>query len=245
MKKFFSITIIILFCGCKPENVTISQVISNLKISNKTPLADGTTIVYLSAQLNNYTDADKRSIIFETSKGQFVPSNDTLHTQPAVFQNGNLVATIALQVPMTFGEFYVSAKPSVITPNQNFILNDSINALESVPASLKLTPSALAVETEFGSEIQLTALLKNSNNGNVSKGSKVMFQDYFPNGQPVNGEFRATRASTDATSTATTNYSVGNVSPYNTFYIKCTYINQAGQLTSITDACLITVIPIP
>ena len=241
MKKYIILILIAVISGCKkPDNVTIDQVISGLTISNKAPNADGTTIVYISAQLNTKADADKRSIIFESSAGLFNKANDTLITQPATFVNGALVATVALKVPITAGEIYISAKPATATQYKDFILKDSINAVRSIPATLMLTPSSFGIKSNYGNEVALTATLKNSLNNNVSTGTKVLFEDYYPGGQPVNGQFRALRDTTDATSTATAAFSFGAITGPTTFYIKCTYLDHGGK-TAIKDSCLITI----
>ena len=68
-----------------------------------------------------------------------------------------------------------------------------------------------------------------------------MFTDYLINGQPAMGRYRALRDTTDATSTATAFYSLGNLPSGTTFYIKCTYLEPLGVITAIKDSCLITV----
>jgi uncharacterized repeat protein (TIGR01451 family) len=241
MKKYLILILIIITSSCKPDMVTIDKVISGLTISNRTPYADGTTIIYMSAQLNSNTDADKRNVIFEASAGSFVKANDTLITQPATFVNGSLIATVAFKVPVTAGKIHLSVRPATASQYADYIIKDTISAIPSYPATLMLVPSVFAVKADIGNEILLTATLRNSSNNYVSSGTKVLFQDYLPNGQPANGRYRALRDTTDATSTATAYYSLGNLSPGTTFYIKCTYLAQFGVITAIKDSCLITV----
>jgi hypothetical protein len=241
MKKNFLLFLsLVLIAGCKPEKVTIDNVIKTLTISNKTPLADGSTIVYVSVHLDSIADLDKRSVIFETNAGQFLTANDTVITQAATFLNKSLIATVKLKMPITVSTIHISAKPAAISPQQDYILASTFTASESVPSTLQLTPSALGIKSNFGSEIQLTGVLKNSFNNNVSTGHKCLFEDYLPDGSPMHGSFRALKDTTDATSSVSVYYSIGTATP-TSFYIKCTYIDASGKLTDVKDSCMITI----
>ncbi len=245
MKKIFFLLSLLAIISCRPENVTTDQVISAFKISNHSPLADGSTIVYLSVQLNGHADADKRSVIFETSSGHFVTSSsiDTVVTQAATFVNGALIATIGLKMPQHPTTIKLTATPAAISQQQTYVVKDSIVVAPSVPAKLVLTPSALSVKTGFKNTMLLTGTLTNASKGNVSTGAKVVFQDVLLNGQPVGGQYLTSRLTTDATSTVTTSYSPGYVAPTTQLYIKCIYLDASGNLTAIRDSCLVTVIP--
>jgi hypothetical protein len=241
MKKLTILFFAILLAGCKPEQITVNNVVPSLTITPKTVMADGTTIIYVSATLNNLTDPDKLSVIFEASAGQFVKANDTLITQPATFINGLLTASVQLKVPLTTGTIHISARPLVTSATGDYIRRDSVAVTESAPASLMLTPSASFLKQNSASEILLTATLKNSHGNPVSTGHKVLFEDYTTANVPVHGTYRAARLITDASSTAVASYAQSTVPALGTFYIKCTYLDASGAKTAIKDSCLITV----
>jgi len=221
--------------GCKPTPVNISNVITNLSISNRNVVADGTTVIYLSAQLNNQADAGKQSVIFTASAGTFPGAKDTTITQAAVYSNGALVATVAWQVPQQAVTVHFKATSAAPSPHQNFVLYDSVKVSSSVPSQIQLATSAITIKPAWGSEILLTATLKNSQNNNVSTGYKVNFGGFYPDGTSVGGTYRAVRDTTDMTSTAIAYYSVGTVT--GSFYVKC---SVAGTPV-VRDSVLINV----
>lgn len=242
MKKFYLLGIIslVLTGSCKRNNVNPGDVISNLFISNRTPNADGNTVISISATLNNQADADKNSVIFTATSGQFITANDTIITQKAIYQSGNLTATVRLKMPLTEGKIIIKAYPATASPYFTFLLKDSINTQKVTPDQLVLTPSALGIASNFMSEISLSGTLYNQKKS-VSTGNKVIFEDYYSGGSPVGGRYRALRDTTDLTSTVSAGYSVGTLPVGTTFYIKCTWLDASGHKTSIKDSTLITV----
>lgn len=241
MKKIAILCLTLFIAGCKPEKITLDNTLTGLSITPRRVLADGTSVIYISATLNSKTDADKLGVVFHTSAGQFVKVNDTLITQQAVFNAGVLQASVQLKAPNTAGTIYISATPAVSTQSGDYIRRDTANAAESVPAMLKLTPSVSFLKQNSGSEILLTATLSNTGGNAVSKGQRVIFEDVTLTGTPVRGVFRAQRLSTDATSTAVASYTQSFVPSTGSFYIRCTYLNASGQRTAIRDSCLINV----
>lgn len=245
MKKLIVASLMLaLLEGCKPEPITRDEVISNFIISNRTPMADGNTVVYLTVNLNNQADVGKTSVIFETNYGHFqtTANVDTLVTQQASYQaDGSLLASIGLKIPATAGTFKVSVRPATTTNIQNYILSDSFTSQPSVPAKITLTPSAFVVKANYGSEINLSAILKNSIGNNVSTGMKVVFQDFYANGLPVSGQFRALKDTTDITSSVSATYTPGAISPNQQITIRCSYVDKTGKITGTNDACLINV----
>jgi len=241
MKKYLLIIAILILAGCKPEQVNLSNVLRSISVSNPNPLADGTTIVYISTTMDSLADADKRSLQFETNTGVFLTANDTVITQAAVFQKKSLIATVKLKMPISVSTITIKVKPVTVSPRQDYLLTTSFKAAESAPASLQLTSSAISLKSNFGSEIQLTATLRNAQNNMVSTGHRCVFEDDLPGGGRANGRFRAVKDTTDATSTVTTYYSIG-AAPASAFYLKCTYMNAQGQATAVKDSVLINMI---
>jgi len=243
MKYLFYICCLALFTGActKPKNLNPSGIILGDHISNRQPVADGTTTLDITVTIDAHADSAKRSIVFRASTGIFLPAKDTTITIQASYENKLLIARTKFQVPIISGMVHFYFYPQGKSSQKDLILRDSLQVMPSVPASLVLTPSASAVKMVFGSEISLSALLQNSLKAKVSSGTKVLFEDIYPDGKPVGGIFRATRDTTDSTSTAVTNYSLGNV-PAGPIFIRCTYLN-ADSRTAVHDSCIINVIP--
>lgn len=238
--QIFSV-IVLSITACKPEAITPSEVISNVEISNRSPWADGTSVIDISVNLNKHADADKRNVIFRTSSGVFLPANDTIITQKANFENGNLVAKVKFKVPATARTVYFTIRPEIRSAETDFILSDSLETKTSIPTDLIITPSAFSVFTNYAGEIQVSALLKNGTR-NASSDCQVIFEDYFPNGTPVNGRYRQKREKTDGNATVSTYYSPGNIPAGTSFFLKCTYIDTLNKKTSIKDSSLITTV---
>lgn len=242
MKKSIGIiAIALLFSACKADEITVEDVINELKVSDHKPLADGSTVIDLTVKLNSEADADKRNVVFRASAGGFFPASDTIAAQKANFEGTELIARIKYKVPSSPKTIVFTVQPEIRSKIGDFILKDEIISQVSLPTSLILTPSAVSVATNYAGEIQLTALLKNGNK-NASADCKVVFEDYFVDGAPVNGRYRQKKESTDATSQATTFYSPGNLPPGTSFYIRCTYVDESNNKTSIFNTCLITAI---
>ncbi len=244
MKTYYKIILAFIVLGiysCKRENIIASTVINSLYISNHTPYADGTTIVKISVAIDSIADPTKSSVIFSTNAGTFLSTNDTIITQAATFQSGHLIANVSLRVPMTVGKIIIKAYPAVSSPYFTFLLKDSIMLVRAVPDQIVLTPSALSIASNFGSEVSLTGALSFQMK-NVSTGDKVLFEDYYPGGAKLGGSFRAVKDTSDITSTVSAAYSIGATLPAGTsFFLKCTYLDASGNRTNIKDSTLITV----
>jgi hypothetical protein len=232
--------ILLILQGCKPDTLPVGDVISNLKISNTSPLADGTTVLDISVQLNSRADADKRNVIFRSSGGQFLPNNDTSLTQKANFENGILISRVKFKVPASVSPITISAFPETRSNQKDYMLTGTIMPAGSVPTSLTVTPSAPGVYTAYAGEVLITGTLKNGTHG-VTSGAKVVFEDYDLTGKSLNGRYRLLKTSSDASSTVSTYYSPGPVAVGTSFFIRCTYLDATGQKTTITDACQLTV----
>ena len=241
MKKYISfILATIILSGCKVDKIKLDQVINKLVISDKKPLADGGTIVDISVELNGEADPDKRNVVFKSTGGTFLVTNESSITQKAVYENQALIARVKLKIPPSPGTITITALPEIRSVYQDYILTDSLKSSPSLPSSIAITPSSFSVFTGFAGEIQITGLLKNGGN-NVSTNSKVIFEDYDLNRNPIHGRYRLKKDKSDASSTVSTMYSPGFLPVGSSFYVKCTYIDQSGNKTNVKDSCLITV----
>ncbi|MBE9585165.1 hypothetical protein IM792_11955 [Mucilaginibacter sp. JRF] len=238
MKKSITLILIVLFMGCKTEKIDPNKIIYDLFISNRTPPANGSSIVDIAVQLDPTADDDKREVVFHTSAGTFTGNKDTLFTRKAEYIDGKLTANVKLSIPMSPTKIYLTVKPASTSRFNSFNLKDSLEAILVAPDKIKLSPSALAVSTGFSGEVLLTATLSR-NGDNVSRGTKVLFEDFLTNGQPANGRYRMVKASSDASSVATCYYSPNYLTPGTDILIKCTYIDNV----SIKDSCFINVVP--
>lgn len=241
MKNITYILIFFVLSACKPEKISQNEVISDLMVSDIAPLADGNTVIDLSVNINSGADADKRNIIFRASSAGFLPGSDTIITQKAVFENGFLVARVKYKVPSSDKSIVFTAQPESRSPQQDFVLKRTITSLVSLPTTLTLSPSAPGVLPGYAGEILVTGTLKNGSR-NASANLKVVFEDYFPDGTPVQGRYRLKKETSDANASVSTFYSPGNVAPGRSFYIKCTYLSADNKKTNIKDSCLVTVI---
>jgi len=240
MKNHLIFLLIPIIFSCKTEIYEPHEIIHSLYISNKTPLANGTSLVEISVQLNPDADEDKRSVVFHVSDGKFIENQDTVITKEAEYINERLVATVKFLVPIYETKIYLSAKPASSSRYNSFLLKGSIKNIKVIPTAIQLTPSAFSVPTAFGGEVSLIGILKN--NGNVTQGAKVIFEDFSATGKPINGRYRATRSSTDVNSTVSTYYSPGNIPPGERIIIICTYMDSLNNKTQIKDSCEINVI---
>jgi len=234
------ITLIILFAlyTCKKIDIDTSDVIPFLELSPKPVQADGTSIINAVVKISKDAEPSKRKIALETTSGVFATNSLKTITVDALFENGELVARTTIRSPITPGQVVVTARPEVRSPYSDFIIKDSVQASPSVAITISLSTSAFGVRTGFLSDVQITGVLKNQNNKNVSSGTNVIFEDIFQNGSPVGGRFRQVQSSSDENSKVSAFYSPGPVIPGTNIYIRATV---AG--TNIKDSVLLTVIP--
>jgi hypothetical protein len=209
----FLLSLPLLLSNCSKKNdASINNVIFNLTFDKSTAVADGTTIINVSCQLDTDATADRRNIKFTTSAGTFInsPKDTTSLSQLATFVNHQLIATVKLQVPQTAATITVTAQPDISQQiNNNYVLTKTITISPSVPATLVLNSSLPAIGSGYGSESAITGTLTNSAGGKVSLGNTVTFQDFI-NGTPANGTFRSSVDTTSAASQVSTNYSIGS-----------------------------------
>jgi len=242
MRKIILFLTVIVMLGCKDKLIAPTTVIHSIQIDNKQPFADGSTIINISVAIDPQADADKRSVIFSTSAGTFLPGTDTTITKTASFENGQLIARVKFKVPQVPRMLVIKVTPAAQNIHTSYQVLDTVNVLPSLPATVMLLPSSLGVKTGFTNEISLTATLKNALLNNVSIGTKVRFDQYSTNGTPVSGLFRVHRDTSDATSTATASYTAGNISAGTILYLKCTYIDPFGNPSlKVKDSVLINV----
>lgn len=244
MRSIILITIVtgLLLSACKKISINNDQVIESFQVPDEI-LADGTSQVELVIKINKSADAAKRKLVVETSAGLFTPVNLKTTTIEALFEAGELVARVKLKAPTSAGKIYVSVKPEIRNAYNDFIIRDSLTAIASIPSSIFVSASAFGVQTAFVGEVQITGTLKNGNGGNVSSGYKVQFADFFMNGAPAGGRFRAIQNSSDDNSKVSAFYSPGLVAPGTSLYVMVTLLDAAGNPTGTSNSVILTVTP--
>lgn len=220
-----------------------SDLVNNLTFSAKQVLADGTSLVTITAVINSDADPATRTVLFTTSSGSFVGGTDSTISKGATFENEKLIARVQLKAPLTPGSIVVKAKMVLPNEKRDFTVSDSIQAQPSLPSSLILSASAFAVKINFGGEVTLQGQLLNASGNPVSLGTNVSFDDRYENGAPVNGRFRAKQASSNSTSTVSAIYSPGAVAANQKIWIYCYVTTPPGVPTTVKDSVLINTIP--
>ena len=235
---------LLFFTSCEKQNIDASDVISDLSLIPVTIEADGSSMISISVKLNKEAEVSKRKVVFETSSGSFASTNTKTATIEATYEQGLLVARTSIKAPTSPGVMFVTARTEYRSLYNDFIAKGSITIMPSVPVSIKAEPSSFGVRTDFLGEVEISGILKNANGRNVSTGSKVVFEDYFP-GQNVsaNGRYRLIQVSSDENSRVNVLYSPGHVTPGTPVFVKCTLLDSAGNKTNIKDSVLLTVIP--
>jgi len=201
----------------KKNDASLNNVIFNLNFTPTTAVADGTTIITVTCQLDTDATSDRRNILFTTNAGTFTstPKDTSSLSQLAAFVNHQLIATVRLQVPQKAGTITITAQPDISQQiNNNYILSKTLTIASSDPANLVLSSNVAGIGSEYANEALITGVLTNKYGGKVSLGNKVVFQDFY-NGSPANGNFRSTVDTTSANSQVITNYSIGNNVPVN------------------------------
>jgi len=242
MRQAYFLLLILSLSSCRKEHIDSIDVISNLSISNKEGLvADGQTLVNITAEIDKRSDLSKRNIVFKTSAGTFTGNNDTVITIKADFLQQKLIGKATLKMPMIPGKIIISAEPEVKVSYGDFNLKDSIEVAPSLPSSIKLEPSSVSVKTGYQSEVQITGTLKNNANKNVSLGTKVKFEDFDENGLSIHGSYRAAQDASDQNSKVSTFYSPGYLPIGTKCSIKCSVLDNSGAVVA-SDVIYLTVI---
>jgi hypothetical protein len=245
MKKsaiFLFLFIAAVMTGCIKNNVKLSDVISPLTFSSKKILADGTTLVTVTATLNAKADSARRMVTFTASSGSFLGGTDSTITKNAVFVNQNLVAQVQFKAPYQPGTITIKAQVNLANDLVGYQQKDTINAAPSVPAKITLSASAFAVQINYGSEVTFMGTLTNSAGNPVSVGNQVIFGDLYDNQTQVNGRFRQVKATSDTSSMVSAIYSPGAVAIGRNIYVSCYLLGPTGIKLPIGDSVLITTI---
>lgn len=198
--------------SCKPDELTIEDLIQKLEVSSLTVPADGSSLITVSAYLNPDIDTNKRTVAFTTSAGNYEGGKDGKINKTAEFIDNQLVAVVQLKAPTSPTTVTIKAEMAYTEIRKDYIAEKTVTATLSEPATLQLTADALSVLNNYEGEITLTARVLNANGKPASSGFEVEFSDVFLNDSAVGGRFRPGSTQTsDNNSQVSVNYSPGLV----------------------------------
>lgn len=237
---FFLITLLLFQCG--EDHITISEIVA-LEVPSEVT-GDGTSKFKIRAILDSHSDEKLRKVKFSVGAGSFDegtgPDMRTA-TADARFNDDHLVAEVTWKAPSTTGTVVVSAEPVLEGKQGLFRVNDSIDVQPSQASSISLSASAFSVANTFESEIIVTGILRNSNGGGVTSGTRVVTRDIFASdGAPVNGRYRSLQLSSNAASSISFVYSAGPIVP-NQDILLVTMLDGDGSQTDVGDTLRIFV----
>lgn len=226
------ITIAVLLWGCAESVPNIDEIIL-LETSTSMIVADGNSKATLTVFLPLDADEDKRTIKFETNLGMFSDSNrfkEVTATQKLA-SDEKLTAEVTFLAPSSPGIAEITATVSGYTRSTNIEINPS------TVASLVLTASQFNVQENFASEVVITGRVLNSSGKNASQGVPVKLHDVYLSGQPVNGNYREQKLSSNGSGNVSAIYSPGFTSVNDSIlYIIGTVLDNNGQPTNIKDS---------
>lgn len=226
--------------GCQDE-VPVAEVLSQLTLTPRSLPADGQSTAQISVTLPKATSADRRSVIFSTSRGVFAASGTDKYTAKAEFVNGELVARATLRAPLQPGGIGVTAQLEYDSPIRDYALTDSLHASPSVAASLVLEPSRSGIAANFVNEVRVVGSLRNADNRYVSRNTRVLFEDRLLSGAPANGRFRNRQLLSNDTSRVSTFYGAAAYPIGTTIRIRGTVLDAKGAKTAVADSVLLTI----
>jgi len=238
LKYFLPICIII--SACTDEEPEVKDLIEGVTASPDEIQADGNTIVTITALLND--DLDKRAFVFGTDQGSFVETDKGITTDKgntitvtAEKIKDKLTAVAKLKAPVSPGTINITVQPDILDEEGKYIFTKELNAVNSVPVSIDLFANAFSVHNNFDGEIIFTATLKNKDGSGVSKGHKVLIEDFDTNFSSIDGVFRSESLSTNSDSKVSAIYSPGQIDSNQNIFIVATILDGSGNKTALSD----------
>ncbi|MCX2451404.1 hypothetical protein OQX61_08985 [Pedobacter sp. PLR] len=233
------VLLLLLFNSCKKEKVISTDLIRSLKVSATEVPADGSSTLYVTAEINEDSDPDRRIVVFTSNNGSFGEKGDSTISQKAIFEGEKLISRVQFKAPISTGTITIKARVDLSNEKRDFTKMVSVQALSSIPDKLTLTASSFSVMVKYGNEISIIGQLVNNSNKFVSKGNKVIFSDSYEDGTPVNGFYRQLQLSSNASSNVSATYTPGEIGVGKRIWLKCHLLDENGRNTTIKDSILI------
>jgi hypothetical protein len=238
---YYTLFLLIVLAACGKERATVAEVFYPIVLGDSTIAADGQSTVSVSVRLSDEAAADRKTVVFSTTGGSFTVSGNSKQTVKAEFENGQVIARAVLRAPFRPGVIDISVQPEFDSPVQEYVVKASVTALRSLPASIKLEPSALGIASNFTGEVRLVGSVKNSAGKNVSSDVEVVFDNELQNGAPANGRFREARMVTGDSSKVSAWYGASLLPIGTTIKIRATVLDADKNRTAISDSTFITI----
>ncbi len=225
-----------LVCCREVDDVVPQSEVLVLKSSKNTILADGSSVITFTADINDDASAEFREVIFQTESGFFVDNGESSIVVSAEKLNRDLKAEVQLRAPASMGDFNVAAEVDI--QDLKGVYKDSVTIVvdTSVVTRIELAVDSFHVQNNFDGELRITAKLFNEFGGGVTAGTKVAFVDLFEDmATVVGGFYREENLSSNQSSEVSTIYSPGVVDDNQFIYIRGCVLEQNGDLTAICD----------
>lgn len=241
MRRFIlGVCLVAAWTACN-KDIKTEDVISKLSIGGTQIVADGQSTIPVSVQVSQKASSDRLNVIFSTTAGVFTDSGTTKLTAKAEFENGILLAKVTLRAPQSPGLVKISVQPEFDSPLSEFMLTDSIPAVLSEAATIKLATASYGIASNFLNEVKLTATLKNASGKFVSEGYKVLFEDILLSGAKANGRFRELQTATVDSGRVSGYYAAAAYPVGTDIRIRATLLRTSGERTDTTDAITLTI----
>jgi hypothetical protein len=246
LKIIFSFLLFSAACSKFNNSTDAGSVIYNLRSDSTSIIADGTSLLHFSVNLDSMATTDHLGVQFKINIGNFPggPANavDTVELVQAQFIGKSLIATAVVQVPQTPGTLIISAQPNLpqIQNKVDYILKDTVQIVPSVPDTIILVGSNAGIASNYGSQVTFTGYLYNSALGKVSLGNKVLFADSLLTSVSANGYWTNVIDTSNASSQVSGIYSIGPGTTGTPIQITCTLLDPVtGAKTSISGKTII------
>lgn len=227
---------------CKEEVITVDNIFDSLETDKINILADGTTTVLVTAVLNKNGDENLRTINFEADRGIFVETGKNQISKKAEVNTEEQVeAKVVLVAPTTTGPLEIRAQVELDNLKDRYIQKAIIDVSESMASDIQLTTSSFSVAVNFGSDIDITGVIKNSDGNQVSDGVEVRIYDTDVFNNPLSGSFRQKNLVTSGDSKISAIYSPGTISADQFVYVKAEVLDENKQGIGIRDSVRIYV----
>jgi hypothetical protein len=203
------VLIAVLFASCvfvscyNPDDYALNEGLSpdEVIVLNVSPTeipADGTSFTTLVATIEKKADADKRSVKFTTTIGQFLGTTDREITAQADAEG---VATADLVSVVQ------EARATVQASIAGVVRQKTVDFVRAYPETIVVDPGTFALTASVSEQTTVTAELRRQK-GVVTSGTSVDFSAVDTTGSRI-GQFRDTKLSGDG-GRATAIFSVGN-----------------------------------
>lgn len=239
MKK--NVIIFLLFSiflvGCT-KNIEYSD-LAEIKFSNNEWFANGSDKITIVIIFNEESNLDLINASASITNGTFTKnnSNEIEITPIRDVVSGKVQSIVMIKSSTT------NADSEVKININGYEARKFITSKKSVPANLTLKVDKFSIKNNFSEVLNLTGKLLNNANKNVSTGSRVLFEDFLPDGTPAGGKFKDTIINSNSISTVNNTYSVGQIRANEKVTIIATVLDENENKTPIKNTIELLVLP--